>query len=1619
MSTISKPSSNHKSYLKKTALATALGFALGIVPTLATAQEALAAAPAPAAASAPATPEKIEGTPVVIPGVTASDGTNKEVIIGKDDGKLYVDGKAVNNVTISWNGNNGSMVSVNSPNKKPVSATIQLKTEDNKESVITFDAPVIFGERDGINIQLQGTSGKTVKLVFNGKDGQPAYKGNINVYNKNGKAGTLDVTFKGDVDGNLTAQRKFPHNKGGLVAKYHFSGDSSLEGSVNTISQHTYDKVDNLVYFDDPKGKHNKIESIVTTGTSSTGVYAKAKSQDPNSRVLEIGTVTVKGSDAQNNILITTADLNKDGNNIKLTATNNGYDYKQSSFQTSIPLTTDLAGTLIIDKIINSGAIKFGKSGDAANQRATNVMAAGKVIVTGDITIQGGRDDGHNKPDGLEKFSRNIFITKDLDIKKEIDAKGSAIDVYFVGDHNRLTNLVGKNGEFTILNTAVKNGEDKYTTSLDIGNLTLKKADNSYQSNLNIKYESNGESKPVEAKLRGNILNLGGTLKLDSKSLYAYGNGKEGYRGVVSGSAGNTDVSSLALHLGKDTVFEASGDGATNTITLTYENDKLTSDGAHFIASNKGKNTIEVKGQNAEVNGLYFIAKGNTKPAVKPVAEAAAAEAAQPQPAPVVAQELSQGENIINLKGENAKLTNVVFLAEGGKNTVNVTGKQTTLNDLHFEATGENSENNLTFTGMQGNQNKSTVGELTFEAKDQGKNTVTFGSADADLALGGAKNLEFNAINGGVNKLIFTTNDLEKLTFKGDGKAGSLNEIDLGESQNLNAKNVTTYSGNTKIAPQNHNITFNGAVNTIGATAVTTIDFKEGIQDSNTFTAKEAISSTNGGKTVFNIVGTAQPQNGQFTYTVKADGKNIQATNGGQSVFELGKDKNNHSITLKFDGDGQVVATGVGAANTFNLNGTPVTIEGFDKVVAKDGATTEVNLTKENQSLTLDKFADGTVTNLNVKNDGITLTGDLTSGKGSVTNINLDFAKANSNTQTLTLGKDGKGAANVNLNFNTKDAVVTLKNSQPTMAMARAAAGAPAVQSPEKYLAQGETVFNFNQGVTVASNLDVVKEMAAAVVAPAGGAVPAAAGAAPAPTPAQENSITFDLKDTTVYLTGNDVKVTTVKGKGTVDLTKGVGVAGAGAQNTPADYRLFTVNGDKAGQGLQTHDVEFKLRANPNAPMGSKLAGQDNGTYGNVYSDRVVVSGKGSNAGNYVLVLPAVTTLKDSKYTAPANGKNIGVAVTDRNDINFISKAEKINGDDVRVKLVKVKTDDKGKTSAVNGNTYYTYFVDGIESLGVSQDYKDAYITALQLNSDLLLANFGSVAQRLGDLRLAPQTEGAWVRIFGGTQSNSTGLAPRTHYKTLQAGYDRLTNLFGKDTRIGVAVAYDASKIRDIKPLSGAKAKAVELAVYNSYVPAQGLYSDTVAKLSFLRSQFNVGKTIHVNNYAFSLSQELGYLVYLDQKQDWSLTPSYELGLGYINKSDFNYINSANAANNLYGVTQHNVKKAASTVLRNRVGVTLDYRFNPEYLDRAYFSVFYENDSYFGGKTRIHTQNEKLGVNANVSQKALRNDGRAVLNFGINSTLNKNVGLYLDAQKSFGGKINTDFQLNGGLRFSF
>ncbi|AWX13183.1 hypothetical protein CEP49_00800 [Mergibacter septicus] len=75
------------------------------------------------------------------------------------------------------------------------------------------------------------------------------------------------------------------------------------------------------------------------------------------------------------------------------------------------------------------------------------------------------------------------------------------------------------------------------------------------------------------------------------------------------------------------------------------------------------------------------------------------------------------------------------------------------------------------------------------------------------------------------------------------------------------------------------------------------------------------------------------------------------------------------------------------------------------------------------------------------------------------------------------------------------------------------------------------------------------------------------APAAPAAnTPAQENSITFDLKDTIVYLTGNDVKVTTVKGKGTVDLTKGVGNAVpnvAGSQDY--DYRLFTINGKNVG----------------------------------------------------------------------------------------------------------------------------------------------------------------------------------------------------------------------------------------------------------------------------------------------------------------------------------------------------------------------------------------------------------------------------------------------------------------------
>lgn len=444
----------------------------------------------------------------------------------------------------------------------------------------------------------------------------------------------------------------------------------------------------------------------------------------------------------------------------------------------------------------------------------------------------------------------------------------------------------------------------------------------------------------------------------------------------------------------------------------------------------------------------------------------------------------------------------------------------------------------------------------------------------------------------------------------------------------------------------------------------------------------------------------------------------------------------------------------------------------------------------------------------------------------------------------------------------------------------------------------------------------------------------------------------------------------------------------------------------------------------------------DTGEY--AYSDRVIIHSSQNNAGGVHNIgiflspidyenIPTISYHNQQSGDVREEG-NIAVA-TVANDSNVTLNA--LSGSLLGFNLIetsfeKVKTNDQGIIQANSqNNTYTTYFLSSARDMGVAPVTQEVTSSVFALNYDLFLANFNSLNKRMGDLRDNPYSQGAWGRIFNGQLSNDFGLGSQNNYTTLQAGYDYDFGLENARNYLGVAFSYgfsisemssnakDALQSREIKDIFS---NSIELALYNAYVSDNGLYSDSIAKFSYLMSDFNLTnnsttESLSVNNYTLSFSEEVGYVFTLGESKEWSITPQAELGLGYYSSSDLTQV---------AGEFYLDAKADSLLMLRARVGSMVGYDFKQftqgkDIQASLYAGLSYEFDYLSGGD---------IELTPNVGEKTLResalsSDGRGVLNIGTNLAIKDNTRLYVDFQTSFGGKINTDYQINIGARFSF
>ena len=166
---------------------------------------------------------------------------------------------------------------------------------------------------------------------------------------------------------------------------------------------------------------------------------------------------------------------------------------------------------------------------------------------------------------------------------------------------------------------------------------------------------------------------------------------------------------------------------------------------------------------------------------------------------------------------------------------------------------------------------------------------------------------------------------------------------------------------------------------------------------------------------------------------------------------------------------------------------------------------------------------------------------------------------------------------------------------------------------------------------------------------------------------------------------------------------------------------------------------------------------------------------------------------------------------------------------------------------------------------------------------------------------------------------------------------------------------------------------------------------------------------LNTSNFAFTFSQELGYRFLLGNDREFYIDPQAEITLGYLDQSNLTRV---------LGKAFLKASQDSIFTLRSRVGSSFGYKFdkftqNKGFNSSLYLGTYFVSDVIAGGD---------IFMQSNLSQasfKALESTARFVLNLGTNFKIKDNTRIYFDFERSFGGKITTDYQLNLGVRYSF
>ena len=264
--------------------------------------------------------------------------------------------------------------------------------------------------------------------------------------------------------------------------------------------------------------------------------------------------------------------------------------------------------------------------------------------------------------------------------------------------------------------------------------------------------------------------------------------------------------------------------------------------------------------------------------------------------------------------------------------------------------------------------------------------------------------------------------------------------------------------------------------------------------------------------------------------------------------------------------------------------------------------------------------------------------------------------------------------------------------------------------------------------------------------------------------------------------------------------------------------------------------------------------------------------------------------------------------------------------------------------------------------------------------------------KRLGEVRASEGSQGVWARMARG-QSKYGAQGIKNQYNYYQLGYD---SKISKDWILGGAFTYtdgDSSYING----SGTN-KHTGFAVYGSNLRDDGSFIDLIAKYAHMKNDFDVNGGVGSGDYStngLSFSAEYGKRF---QQEGYWIETQAELTYGRVSSADFTTKRGAK------------VHQDSMDSLVGRLGFSLgkDIKQGNVYVRASYL---YD----FQGDTSVTMSKE----GATTPFKTDLGGGWWEFGVGTNLNLGHDTHFYLDVETTAGGDVDTPWQWNAGVRYSF